>query len=527
MTYKELITKFGFEIHEEPLEKVEKRLDGIKERLEFLGAAEVLKGIYELAEKFSHFAEELHVASVSAGLTVEAFQKLAFAAGQSAVTQDEMAGAMARLGRNLYEARMGSVAAQQAFINAGFTGTQVQNFHTASDAMLALADRFKDIQDPIQKSALAMQLMGRGSVNMVGFLSQGSAAIHGLGNEAERLGIVLSEHQVAALVKVEHALNEITGIFRALSATIASYFAPSIERAIQEFIKFYEVNRRLIETNLRAWVWDITFALGFVWEAVKTVTQAFFDFAESHQTLTRRAFELLVLLGGVVATIWILQKTISIVMGSLGLLGDALAPIGWLWMNAFQPAILWVGGLVRLLGGRLLLYLATLTETALPGLSAAFLSVGAAIEATPIGWLITGVAALVVILHDAWTLLSGGNWEDTWIAKAFSAVKGFGGKALAFLGLGGTDQDQTNSAAGKLQAMQNLSDIRSIGQSPNPVPNQGVGDQAYSVNAPITINIPGVTDHKMVGEKVKEGVKEHLDGVYRKTQQALRPAQAY
>ena len=548
-TIKELITKFGFEVDKEPLEKVEHSLEQIKGRLEFLAAAEILKSLYELGEKFAHFAEELHVAATSAGLTVEAFQKLAFAAGQSAVSQEELGGAMARLGRHLYEARMGSEEAQKAFMQAGFSAEQVRGFHNAGDAMAALADQFKGIQDPIQKQALAMQLLGRGSVNMVGFLSQGSAAIKGLGNEAEKLGIILSDHQVEALVETEHALNKLWGVFKAFGATVAVEIAPIIKSLVKNFLEFYEANHKVIEQNVREWARDLAYALGFIHGLVQGLVEVFLSFSESHQKLIRRVFEFALALGILVGVIFTLQKAIGIITGAFGLLGSALAPMKFLWEKAFWPAIMLVGQLVKTVLANLFLSLATLVETALPAVAEAFLAMGAAIEATPVGLIVTALAALVVVLHDVYTLLFGsGKWEDTWIAKAFNAVKGFGGKALSFLGLGEPDKPGAENSGGQGaknlsdvadkksfldQASQNLGNIQSFG-SVIPAGFGGSGGQSssssqssYQVNAPVNIEINGHADPKAVGDKVKEGISDHLDKVYRRTQQSLRPAQNY
>lgn len=547
MNFKDFITKFSFEVDHAPLEKVEKKLDQIKERLEFLAAAEVIKGIYELGEKFAHFAEELHVAAVSAGLTVEAFQKLSFAAAKSSISQEELGGAMARLSRRIYEARMGSEEAQKAFLQAGLSPQQVLTFKNGGDAMAALADRFQNIQDPIQKSALAMQLMGRGSVNMVAFLSQGSAAIRETGAEAEKLGIILSGQQVEALVKVEHSFHELWAVMKALGATIASYFAPSIETAIHDFLKFYEVNKKLIDTNVRAWVWDITFALGFVYEAVKTVAQEFFNFAKSHEVLVRRVIEVVAALVIFVGMLWTVQKTLGILKGGFGLVQSAIEPFAFLWQKAFWPAVMWIGNIVKMLAGQLLLKLATLTETALPLLSEAFLGLGAAIEATPVGWLITAIAALVIVLHDAYVLLFGsGKWEDTWIGKAINAAKGFGKSALKFFGFGGDEEGdkktysaedimKTVPGAGKVQSVfEGLNQAQQVASPTISAFGGGAGGGAagitqneFNIDAPVTITVPAGTDHKMVGDKVKEGITEHLDKIYRRTTQSLRPAQAY
>lgn len=544
MSFRDLVAKIGFEVHDEPLDRVEKKLDQIKERLEFLAAAEVIAKIGELIEKFSTFAEELHVAATSAGLTVEEFQKLAFAAGQSAVSQDEMSGAMARLSRNLYQARQGSEEAQKIFMQAGFTGEQIKGFKTGGDAMLGLADRFKDIQDPIQKQAIAMQLLGRGSVNMVGFLSQGSAAIKGMGDQAEKLGAILSGQQVEALVKVEHAMHEISAVFKVVGATIASYFAPSVETLIHSLLKFYEVNRKLIETNIKAWVWDITYALGFIYEAVRIVIQKFLDFAATHQTLVRRVSEFIVALGVLVGAIWAAQKVLSVFSGAFDILMSVISPFQFLWTKIFAPLIGWVANLAVNAFLSLISVIGEMVAVIFPSLGAAILEVGEVLEAvflaSPIGLIVAGIAALVVVIHDLWTILTGGSWESTWIAKAFEAAKSFGGKALGFLGLGGDDKAQTDSAAGALtkqqnlpsiaQGISNMNDLGNIGNSSPSVAGPGsmIGsNNSYTISAPISIEVPAGTDHKQIADKVKEGISDHLDRVYRRTQQSFLPSQAY
>ena len=542
MTRRELIAYFGFKVEDAPLKNLEKQIGGIRQSLEFLAAAEILKGVVELTEKFTHFAEELHVAAQSAGITVEEFQRLAFAAGQSAVSQEEMSGSLARLSRHLYDARKGGEESQKAFADIGISPEQLTSFRSGSEAMLALADRFKAIDDPIRKQALAMQLFGRGSLNMVGFLSQGSAAIKGMGGEAEKLGIILSEKQVGALVQLEHSLQKVWAVFKAIGATIATYVAPIFESAIKNFLTFYEANRKILDVNFKAWAEDLAYVLGYIHGLMQSVVEVFLKFASTHQVLIRRIFEFALALGVLAGTIFVVQKLVGILTGAFELLKVILGPLEFIWTRAMMPAILFIGGIARALAANLFLKLATLTETLLPALSEAFLGLGAAIEATPVGWIATAVAALVVVLHDAWTLLSGGKWEDTWVAKAFHAVKGFGGKALDFLGLGSGNPDNQATNKNPLQsgleglqkplegASNAVTNLGQIGNLSTPSFGPSLATPApgnYSVNAPITINIPHASDPKVMGEKVKEGVQEHLDSVYRRTQQSLRSNQAY
>jgi hypothetical protein len=106
---------------------------------------------------------------------------------------------------------------------------------------------------------------------------------------------------------------------------------------------------------------------------------------------------------------------------------------------------------------RLMLFLATLTATALPALSEAFLAVGAAIELTPIGWIIAGIAAIAAgayALYSNWSSIKG------WWSKLWSGMASDTDKAKAKIGTGpagpmGTTAKRpgTATAADKLVGM--------------------------------------------------------------------------
>lgn len=495
MTGREILTKWGFEVDTDKLNKVESQLDAIKHRLEFLGAVEVIKGVVELTERFSKFAEELHVAATSAGVTVEAFQKLSFAAKQSAVDQGEMSGAMARLSRHLYEARRGGVEAQQAFSQAGFTAQQIKGFHTGSDVMLALADRFKGIQDPIQKQALAMQLMGRGSVNMVGFLSQGSAAIKGMGTEAEKLGVVLSEKQVDALVKVEHAFMKVYAVIKSIGAQIAAQLAPNITYVINTFLKWYAVNQKLISTNLKKWVFDFTYALGYIWGAVEGVAKVIYNFANQHKSL----FKFIEVFLAIAASLAVLNFAAKKVLTTFDTIKQWFTAAKFLFTNPFSLALI-------------------------------------------------AITLLIVAIHDVWNAVHG---KPTWV-QGFIEWLGIADQVQAvFFAIFDIMKDIMNLNFGKL-ITDVVGDVKNLGSFftnlvggggavanvvnkvtniasaaiPSIAPSLASSSSNVTVNAPMTINAAGA-DHKVVAQKVKEGVRDHLDRAYREANRSLRGAQAY
>src|SRR3954470_5783097 len=141
----ELVTKMKVQVFDKPVAGLEHRLEKIQHRLEFLGATEIARGLFELVEKFSGLGEQLQASATSAGLTVEELQKLQYAGSMAAVSGEEMGTALTHLTRTLYGAKQGGAEATKAFEDVGISREQLQGFRTGKDALKALADRFATI----------------------------------------------------------------------------------------------------------------------------------------------------------------------------------------------------------------------------------------------------------------------------------------------------------------------------------------------------------------------------------------------
>lgn len=477
MNAREFLTKWGFEVDNSKLNKVEQQLDSIKHRLEFLAAAQIVKGLFELGERFAKFAEELHVAATSAGITAEEFQKLAFSAKQSAVEQGEMESSMKILSRRLYEARLGGAEAQKSFQLMGFSGEQVRGFKTSQDALYAIADRFKNMKDPIEKAALAQQMMGRGSLHMVGFLSQGSKAIKEQGDEAQKLGLVLSGTQVEALVELEHALQKLWGLLQAIGATLAAQIAPSMKDAINSFIEFFRVNREIIQTNIKTWLHEFLYGLGYLWGALEIVFEVLMKVAKSLH-LEGHIFPLIMHFATLVLGLFAIRRAVSSVMSVFNLLKTTMSIIGFVAKASFGP---WLGVL----------------------------------------------AAVAFAVHEIWNAFHGEKtwtqefleWLGIWeaISDAVQAVFGFIFKMKDSIG------NILKNNGGVISTISKVA----VGAYTGNMPSNDASNHSSTVQAPVTINVPPGTDPKDVGKHVQNGIREHLDRTMREAHRSGTSAVAY
>lgn len=468
MTLKDIVAKFKFDVDDKKLKDLDSRLEGIKRRMDLLIGVQIAKGLFHIAEQFSKIGEEIQLSAQAAGIAVEEWQKLAFAAKMNNVEQSEMSQGLRVLSKQLYEARNGGKGAVEAFQKLGLSQEQVNGFKNSKDALLALSDRFKDIQDPIKKAALAQELLGRGGGRMVGLLSKGSAAINQYGDEAERLGIILSGKQVAALDKLENSLQKLFVIFKSIGAFVAATFAPALIYLIEAFSKFIAANRELIQSNIISFLKQMAYGFGFVFGFVEALVIQVMKLA--------KAFGFEGNLGGLIA------KLLLLAIGFYGV-AKALSVVGFAW-KVFAAIANGVGLMTAIKGMAVWLWalVAPLWAVVAP-----FVLWGAAI------------AAVVVLVRDLWALL---NNKPTWIGQAGGWAAG---KVSGLFGGGASD-----------------------GAPPAGVTNNNTaGSASTHVEAPVTINVPEGTSPGDVGKSVKEGIAQHLDRVMRQTNRSTAPTVAY
>jgi TP901 family phage tail tape measure protein len=130
-------------------------------------------------------ADEMGKMAQSLGMTAEELSKLKYAAELSGVSVEELRTAFARLNKNAFENI-------KTFQSLGVSvkdsqGAMRSNYEILGD----LAERFKNMSDGIGKAAAAQLIFGKTGANLIPLLNQGRDGLKQLGDEAERLGIVI------------------------------------------------------------------------------------------------------------------------------------------------------------------------------------------------------------------------------------------------------------------------------------------------------------------------------------------------
>lgn len=166
--------------------------------------------------------------STTLGIDPETFQKLDFAAQQSAGSVDDAAKAIKRLSVSTMDALRGSKDIQESFERFGITMETVSKLKADPASMLFLVSEL--VEKGVNPTALGdlQKIMGKSSASLIPAFEAGFA---GSGAEAERVGAVATNEEINKLAalgdkvttqkfKVDRALT--AGLFNTISTAEAA-----------------------------------------------------------------------------------------------------------------------------------------------------------------------------------------------------------------------------------------------------------------------------------------------------------------
>ena len=179
------------------------------------------------------YAEQVDKLTKSTGVAAETIQRLGYAALQEHASMAALANGLKYLSRNMNDMAQGIGEAKASFERLGIKVTDANgNLRRVDDVLYEIADKFKALPNETEKAALAMEIFGRSGIELVPFLNMGSEEIRRLGEEADKLGIVLSSANVKRFKAYSDQVTKVQQGLSGLRMTIATALLPIMERVI-------------------------------------------------------------------------------------------------------------------------------------------------------------------------------------------------------------------------------------------------------------------------------------------------------
>lgn len=216
-------------------------------------AGGALAGMVGMAVKAGQSADDINTLAKQTGLSTAEIQKFKYASDLIDVPLETLTGSMAKLTKNMASAQNGSKNTQQAFDDLGISienndGTLRSN----QEVFDAVIMRLGFIENETQRDAIAMQIFGKSAQDLNPLILGGADALAQLGQEAEDMGLILSQDALDSANAFNDELDktkaQLGGTFGALGAEIGTLLLPILQNLV-EFVQSVAENLRGMDST--------------------------------------------------------------------------------------------------------------------------------------------------------------------------------------------------------------------------------------------------------------------------------------
>jgi uncharacterized phage infection (PIP) family protein YhgE len=174
-------------------------------------------------------ADDMGKVAQKVGLPIEELSRLKHAAEMSGVSFDTLQGGIRKLSAAMADLTDKGSPALKALERMGISARDTEgNMKPTSDVLAEIADRFASMPDGAQKTALAIATLGKSGADMIPMLNGGSAGLKAMGEQAERLGLVIDQKTATASERFNDNLallgKSMDGVFNKVLAHVAPAF---------------------------------------------------------------------------------------------------------------------------------------------------------------------------------------------------------------------------------------------------------------------------------------------------------------
>ena len=185
-----------------------------------------------MAYKAGTTADDLLTLSRNTGISIEELQKMQYASDLVDVSMDQMTGSLTKMVKQM-------ASGNKAFETLGVSITDADgNMRDATDVWYESLAALSKVENGTLRDQLAMELFGKSAMELSGIVDDGGAALAEYGQQAEDMGLILSEDGVNAAGQFNDALDQLkataTQSFFEAGAALAESLLPMLETLVQK-----------------------------------------------------------------------------------------------------------------------------------------------------------------------------------------------------------------------------------------------------------------------------------------------------
>ena len=237
--------------------------------------------IFKLVDSVTSAGDEIAKSARRAGLGVEEFQKLSFAAKRSGASTESLAKAARNFTKFFNEAEeKGSTPFSKSLESVGLSMGQLAGL-SFEDRLGAISDALLTVEDKSKRTALAQRILGEeAGPQLASLLELGSAGLRDMTNQAVELGAVLSGQAVKKSEEFQDELTNMKATLTGVANTIGIELVPLVQDVIKEIKDWTLKNRALIVVRVKEFIAKLIPVLKDLVDLVKIAVSVFSTFVE-------------------------------------------------------------------------------------------------------------------------------------------------------------------------------------------------------------------------------------------------------
>lgn len=228
-------------------------------------------GLTQAVMGFARLGDEVHKSAQRIGVSTDEYQRIAYAAGQSGVSVEELGASMGRLNKSIAEAAGGKNKNLASLLkHAGISMRSANGELRAGTELLPeIAELFARNGNAATQARMGNAIFGKSWQALAPLLQGGKAGIDELNERYKMLGTSMDENALVAGEKFGDQLDDLKQVTASYGHTIGAKLLPVLSPLVEQMIKWAVANRALLTTKVSAFLADMTTSLSRVdWSGV-------------------------------------------------------------------------------------------------------------------------------------------------------------------------------------------------------------------------------------------------------------------
>jgi hypothetical protein len=216
------------------------------------------------------YADNIGKMAQKIGMTTEELSRLNYAAKLSDLSLQELQGGLQQLSKNMEAGSEGLAA-------LGISATDSSgNLRSTSEVMLEVAEAFAGMEDGAGKTAIAMNIFGRSGANLIPMLNAGRNGLASMGDEAKRLGVVISDDAARAAETFNDNMTRLQTATQGVVQEIMTQALPAMIDLTEKLLELIRTGPPLGQyiNNIASWFAELKPFIETTRREVEAITEA-------------------------------------------------------------------------------------------------------------------------------------------------------------------------------------------------------------------------------------------------------------